>query len=122
MARVSHVVDRAAPLNLAAIRGANHARRVDDDIGGLAGEPTDTYTFVVKGILAILLVCGLCGMLGSMVVGNRMAFFSDTMAHCAFAGVALGYLGVLLRTQTNRPWRGSCRWSWWRSASWSGSE
>ena len=84
---------------------------------------TDTYTFVVKGVLAILLVCGLCGMLGSMVVGNRMAFFSDAMAHCAFAGVALGYLGVLLaHVQTNRPWRGSCRWSWSRSASWSGSE
>jgi zinc transport system permease protein len=35
-------------------------------------------------------------MLGSMVVGNRMAFFSDAMAHCAFAGVSLGYLSVLL--------------------------
>lgn len=55
-----------------------------------------TYTFVVKGVIAIFLVCGLCGMLGSMVVGNRMAFFSDAMAHCAFAGVALGYLSVLL--------------------------
>jgi zinc transport system permease protein len=55
-----------------------------------------TDTFVVKGVLAVLLVCGLCGMLGSMVVGNRMAFFSDAMAHCAFAGVSLGYLTVLL--------------------------
>ena len=59
----------------------------------------DTFgleSFVVKGILAILLVCSLCGMLGSMVVGNRMAFFSDAMAHCAFAGVSLGFLSVLL--------------------------
>jgi zinc transport system permease protein len=56
----------------------------------------DTEAFVVKGVIAILLVCGLCGMLGSLVVGNRMAFFSDAMAHCAFAGVALGYLTVLL--------------------------
>lgn len=56
----------------------------------------DTDLFVVKGIMAILLVCGLCGMLGSFVVGNRMAFFSDAMAHCAFAGVALGFLTVLL--------------------------
>lgn len=55
-----------------------------------------TETFVVHGVLAILLVCGLCGMLGSMVVGNRMAFFSDAMAHCAFAGVSLGFLSVLL--------------------------
>jgi zinc transport system permease protein len=56
----------------------------------------DTFPFVVKGVLAILLVCTLCGMLGSFVVGNRMAFFSDAMAHCAFAGVSLGYLSVLL--------------------------
>ncbi len=55
-----------------------------------------TESFVVKGIMAILLVCSLCGMLGSLVVGNRMAFFSDAMAHCAFAGVALGFLTVLL--------------------------
>ena len=51
--------------------------------------------FAVKGVLAILLVCTLCGMVGSMVVGNRMAFFSDAMAHCAFAGVALGGLSVV---------------------------
>ena len=31
-------------------------------------------------------------MVGALVVGNRMAFFSDAMAHCAFAGVALGIL------------------------------
>lgn len=55
-----------------------------------------TLPFVVNGILAIVLVCGLCGMVGSMVVGNRMAFFSDAMAHCAFAGVSLGYLSVVL--------------------------
>ncbi len=56
-----------------------------------------TELFVVKGVLAILLVCSMCGMLGSMVVGHRMAFFSDAMAHCAFAGVSIGYLSVLLQ-------------------------
>jgi zinc transport system permease protein len=53
-----------------------------------------TEGFVVKGVIAIILVCTLCGMLGSLVVGNRMAFFSDAMAHCAFAGVSLGFLTV----------------------------
>lgn len=65
----------------------------------LIAQVSDTLgveTFVLKGVLAIVLVCGLCGMLSSMVVGNRMAFFSDAMAHCAFAGVSLGYLSVLL--------------------------
>lgn len=55
----------------------------------------DTDQLLVKSVVAILLVCTLCGMVGSQVVGNRMAFFSDTMAHSAFAGVALGYLSVL---------------------------
>ncbi len=56
-----------------------------------------TELFVVKGVLAIGLVCAMCGMLGAMVVGNRMAFFSDAMAHCAFAGVSIGYLTVLIQ-------------------------
>src|ERR1700759_5747388 len=55
----------------------------------------DAPLFVVKGVLVILLVCALCGMVGSLVVGNRMAFFSDAMAHCAFAGVALGFLTLI---------------------------
>lgn len=62
----------------------------------LIADTLGTEVFVVKGVLAVLLVCAMCGMLGAMVVGNRMAFFSDAMAHCAFAGVALGYLSILL--------------------------
>jgi zinc transport system permease protein len=60
----------------------------------LAGQ-FGTELYVVKSILTLLVLCLLCGMVGAMVVGNRMAFFSDAMAHCAFAGVALGYLSVL---------------------------
>lgn len=52
--------------------------------------------FDVRGILAVALVSLVCGLVGSLVVGNRMAFFSDAMAHCAFAGAALGVLSVLL--------------------------
>jgi zinc transport system permease protein len=43
-------------------------------------------------VMATLLVCFTCGAMGSLVVGNRMAFFSDALAHCAFAGVGLGLL------------------------------
>src|SRR5215468_2578840 len=49
----------------------------------------------VRGTLAVLLVGLVCGAVGSLVVGNRMAFFSDALAHCAFAGVALGFLFAL---------------------------
>ena len=55
-----------------------------------------TELFVVKALLTLVVMCLLCGMVGALVVGNRMAFFSDAMAHCAFAGVALGTLSVLL--------------------------
>ena len=50
----------------------------------------------VNAVAAITLVCFASGLVGSLVVGNRMAFFSDAMAHTAFAGVATGILVVLL--------------------------
>lgn len=50
------------------------------------------YVFEFRALMSVLLVTAICGMVGALVVGNRMAFFSDAMAHCAFAGVALGIL------------------------------
>ena len=61
---------------------------------GSVADALGTELFFVKGVIAILLVCLLCGTVGALVVGNRMAFFSDAMAHSAFAGVALGFLSV----------------------------
>jgi zinc transport system permease protein len=58
------------------------------------------YPWNVMGLLATLLVCLVCGAMGALVVGNRMAFFSDALAHCAFAGIGLGLL-VCLITQTD---------------------
>src|SRR5688572_7291572 len=66
------------------------------------------YDFNVKCLLAVLLVSLVCGAVGALVVGNRMAFFSDALAHCAYAGIALGFLIALLsgvRNQTEfRAW------------------
>ena len=53
-------------------------------------------TFQLYPILAIVLVGYICGSMGSLVVGNRMAFMSDAMAHTAFAGVALALLGIII--------------------------
>ncbi|MBM3993708.1 MAG: metal ABC transporter permease [Planctomycetes bacterium] len=50
----------------------------------------------VRGLIATLTVCFVCGAMGSLVIGNRMAFFSDALAHSAFAGVGLGLLICLL--------------------------
>jgi zinc transport system permease protein len=55
-----------------------------------------TYGYNVRGILATLVVCFVCGALGTLVVGNRMSFFSDALAHCAFAGVGLGLVICVL--------------------------
>ncbi|VTS03445.1 metal ABC transporter permease [Tuwongella immobilis] len=52
--------------------------------------------FEVRAFLTVGLVCLICGLVGAMVMANRMAFFSDAMAHCSFAGVALGMLTVLM--------------------------
>lgn len=56
----------------------------------------------LNAIIAITLVGLVCGTVGTLVIGNRMSFFSDAMAHCAFAGVALGLLSVLLVDPLNR--------------------
>jgi zinc transport system permease protein len=53
----------------------------------------------VRAMLAIVLISILCGAVGSQVVGNRMAFFSDALAHCAFAGITLGFLIALATGQ-----------------------
>jgi zinc transport system permease protein len=51
-----------------------------------------SYDFNVNALLALLLVSLICGSVGSLVVGSRMAFFSDALAHCAFAGVSIGFV------------------------------
>ena len=48
------------------------------------------YTFMKNALLAILMITPLLGMLGTMAVDNKMAFFSDALGHSALTGVALG--------------------------------
>jgi zinc transport system permease protein len=55
-----------------------------------------SYIFNVYALLGIVLVSLVCGSMGALVVGNRMAFFSDALAHCAFAGLAVGTFIFLL--------------------------
>jgi zinc transport system permease protein len=51
-----------------------------------------SYDFNIRAALALILVSLTCGAVGSLVVGSRMAFFSDALAHCAFAGVSVGFV------------------------------
>jgi zinc transport system permease protein len=52
----------------------------------------DWHGYHVGAFLSVLLISAICGLVGALVVGNRMAFFSDAMAHCAFAGISLGLI------------------------------
>ena len=51
-----------------------------------------SHAFMRNAFLAVLLVTPLFGILSTMVVSNRMAFFSDSLGHGAFTGIAIGAL------------------------------
>ena len=48
------------------------------------------YNFMKNALLAILIITPLFGILGTMVINNKMAFFSDSLGHSAFTGLAIG--------------------------------
>lgn len=63
------------------------------------------FSMNINGIIAVVLVALICGTVGSLIVGNRMAFFGDALAHCTFAGVALGLLlGVSTGAEKGGPY------------------
>jgi manganese/iron transport system permease protein len=50
------------------------------------------YAFMVRGLLAAVLVGVVCAVVGTYVVLRGMAFFGDALAHAILPGVAIGYL------------------------------
>lgn len=52
----------------------------------------DGMYFMKNALLAILVISPLFGLLSTMVVANRMSFFSDALGHSAFTGIAIGTL------------------------------
>ncbi len=54
------------------------------------------HEFMKNAFLAILLITPIFGLLGTMIVMNKMAFFSDSLGHGAFTGIAIGsILGLM---------------------------
>lgn len=51
------------------------------------------HLFMQNALLTVLLVCPLFGLLGTAVVNNRMAFYSEALGHSALTGIAIG--GIL---------------------------
>ncbi len=53
------------------------------------------YTFMKNALIAIILVSPIFAVLGTMIVNNKMAFFSDALGHSALTGIAIGMvLGI----------------------------
>ncbi len=50
------------------------------------------YTFMKNALIAIILAAPLFGLVGTMIVNNKMSFFSDAMGHCALTGIAIGVM------------------------------
>ena len=50
------------------------------------------HTFMKNALLAVLLVAPIFGILGTMVIANRMAFFSDAIGHSALTGIGIGVI------------------------------
>ena len=56
------------------------------------------YAFMKNAIIAIILATPLFAMLGTMIVNNKMAFFSDSLGHSAICGIAIGTLFGIVNT------------------------
>ncbi len=53
------------------------------------------YDFMKNALLAVLIITPLFGIVGTMIVNNKLAFFSDALGHSVFTGIAIGIiLGV----------------------------
>ncbi len=50
------------------------------------------HTFMQNALLGIILIAPIFGLLGAMVVNNKMAFFSDAIGHSALTGIAIGVI------------------------------
>ncbi|MFH1062886.1 MAG: metal ABC transporter permease [Candidatus Omnitrophota bacterium] len=50
------------------------------------------YIFMKNALLAVLVITPVYALLGTMVVSNRLAFFTDVLGHSALAGLAIGVL------------------------------
>lgn len=48
------------------------------------------YTFMKNALLAVLLIAPSYAILGTLIVNNRMAFFSDSLGHSILTGIAIG--------------------------------
>ena len=54
-------------------------------------QPGSMY-FMKNALLAVLMITPLFGLTGTMIVNNKMSFFSDALGHSALTGIAIGVM------------------------------
>ena len=57
------------------------------------------YDFMKNALLAVIIITPFFGLIGTAVVSNRMAFFSDGIGHSALTGIALGVIAGFVDMQ-----------------------
>ena len=67
-----------------------------------------SYAFMVRATIAILLISPLFGMVGTMIVQKRMAYFSDALGHSALTGIAAGVIMGIANTTVSMLIFGIC--------------
>lgn len=50
------------------------------------------FAFMKNAFMGVLLITPLFGLIGTMIVNNKMSFFSDALGHSALTGIALGVM------------------------------
>ena len=56
------------------------------------------YEFMQNALVAILIITPLFGIVGTVIVNNKMAFFSDALGHSALTGIAIGMMFGITNT------------------------
>ena len=67
-----------------------------------------SYAFMVRATIAIFLISPLFGMVGTMIVQKRMAYFSDALGHSALTGIAAGVIMGIANTTVSMIIFGIC--------------
>jgi zinc transport system permease protein len=54
------------------------------------------FAFMRNAMLGVILIAPLFALLGSILIGNQMTFFSDAIGHSALTGIAIGVIAGLV--------------------------
>ena len=63
------------------------------------------YGFMKNALIAILIITPLFGLMGTMIVNKKMAYFSDALGHSALTGIAVGVVCGMQDTNLPARWQ-----------------